>query len=426
MKGSGFLYISVLSLLALVSGFARQQQNRQNQQNQEENRVLLISAHKFEIFPKDGASFRMISGGAKFLHNNTYILCDTAIWNQQDNIVDAKGHVQVIQDQTQLKGETLHYMGNDNLAQVRGPLVELFDSDGNRLRTKYLDFNTKDSIGIFYNGGSMVDSDGNVLESRNGHYYSKEKRFEFNQMVEMFTDTVLIKADFAQYQTDTRVVSLTGRVHAWHTDGYLRSEQSRYERDREFFRFFKNVYVQTDNQEVWADTLFFDRMHTKGSLYGNIQVLDTTQAIILLGDEGHFEQNPQKVLLTKDPVFITYGLDDNNVMDTSYVRGDTLRLVTLPRHKVDSAEAAAARTRLRQLLPPLPTPPQDTSSQGANIPPDDEVATAVNPLNSLRQRKPSIDSVVTPSLSDSLAQPQPLDSLAQPQPLDSLAQPQPL
>ncbi len=37
-------------------------------------------------------------GPAKFLHNNTYLLCDTALWNVTTNIIDAVGHVRIIQD----------------------------------------------------------------------------------------------------------------------------------------------------------------------------------------------------------------------------------------------------------------------------------------------------------------------------------------
>ncbi|MCL2738298.1 MAG: hypothetical protein FWE30_02510 [Bacteroidales bacterium] len=410
MKGLRFLYGSVLCVFVFVCGFARQQQDK------EENRIILIGAHKMEQFSKDGIMYRRASGQARFLHNDTYILCDTAVYDPQNNIVDAKGNVQVIQEQTQLRGETLHYVGNDNLAQVRGPLVELFDQDGNRLRTKYLDFNTKDSIGIFYNGGSMVDSDGNVLESHTGRYFSKEKRFEFEQSVEMFTDTVTVKSDFAQYQTDTRVVTLTGRVHAWHTDGYLRSEHGLYKRDQEVFRFNQNVYVQTDRQEIWADTLYFDRIHTKGSLYGNIQVLDTIQAIILLGDEGHFEQNPQKAMLTRDPVFITYDVDDNNVRDTTFVRGDTLRLISLPRYQVDSTEVEAARARLHLLLPPPEVPESEVLEPKAalldtlrNLPLLPVPSIQTEPLDTLSQNGPPVDTV-NAAPPDSLMQLPPLDS----------------
>ena len=330
------------------------------QTQKEEDLVHLKGAAKAEQYQLDGVSYRRVSGNALFLHNNTYILCDTALWDTQNGIIDAKGNVQVIQDQTQLRGETIHYIEKQNLAQVRGNRVELFDKKNNRLRTQFLDFNTKDSIGTFYYGGSMVDSVGNVLESIIGHYFSKEKLFTFEQGVEMSTDTVLIKADSVHYHTDTNIATFYGNIHAWHADGYLRAHRGRYERDVEHFHFRGNVYVMTDAQEVWADTLNFDRTNNRGTLYGNIQVLDTTQSIILLGDEGHFQNQPQNVTLTRNPVFLTWGEDKDKVLDTLFLRGDTLRLVTLPKYQVDSAEVAAANGRLRYLKPKTTVIPLDS------------------------------------------------------------------
>ena len=328
------------------------------QQAKDEDVVTLKSADYINHIEKDGRIFRTAVGNARFLHNNTYILCDTAIWDLQNNIVDAKGHVHVIQQRTHLTGETIHYRSNDNWAEVRGKLVELFDDDGNRLRTTNLDFNTKDSIGVFRHGGSMVDKDGNVLESLNGYYYSKEKRFHFQRDVEMCTDTVRIMADTINYHTDIKRAIFAGNVHAWHTSGYLTARHGHYDREIEHFHFFDDVYLLGEQQEIWADSLFYDRLQSTGSLHGNIQILDTTQSVILLGDEGHFQQTPQKALLTRKPAFLSYGKDDEGLMDTLFFRADSLFYHSLPKHAVDSVELQAAKTRLEALLPP---PPPDTT-----------------------------------------------------------------
>ena len=58
--------------------------------------------------------------------------------------------MQVIQENTFLTGDRIEYIIDENLAKVRGNLVELFDKEGNILRTNFLDYNTKDSIGTFF------------------------------------------------------------------------------------------------------------------------------------------------------------------------------------------------------------------------------------------------------------------------------------
>ncbi|MDY0333079.1 MAG: OstA-like protein [Bacteroidales bacterium] len=194
----------------------------------EEDKIYLLSAREAELFELFGINYRKVTGPARFLHNNTFILCDTAIWNTREDIIDAIGNVEIIQEGTRLTGETIHYIGNQNIAQVRGKVVELTDKENNRLRTKHLDFNTKDSIGYFFNGGSMLDTNATIMESRRGYYYSKEKLFCFYDNVEMGTDTLKIKADSLYYHSDLELAKFWGDIQSWHTYGFLTSERGTY------------------------------------------------------------------------------------------------------------------------------------------------------------------------------------------------------
>ena len=106
---------------------------------QEDDKVHLISAQSAQLIDKDGQSWRKVVGPAKFFHNNTYLLCDTALWNVNTNIIDAIGHVRIIQDRTKLTSATLQYVVDDNMAKFRGDLVQLEDQDKNSLRTRYLE-----------------------------------------------------------------------------------------------------------------------------------------------------------------------------------------------------------------------------------------------------------------------------------------------
>ena len=92
-------------------------------QEPDESKVQLISAQSAQLMEKDGQDFRKVVGPAKFYHNKTYLLCDTALWNVSTNIIDAMGHVRIIQDQTTLTSETLQYVVDEDMAKFRGSLV---------------------------------------------------------------------------------------------------------------------------------------------------------------------------------------------------------------------------------------------------------------------------------------------------------------
>ena len=103
----------------------------QNENGQKDSLVRLIEANAAKLIDRDGVVLRKIEGPARFLHNNTYLLCDTAIWDVNTNIIDAIGNVQIIQDGTCLIGESLKYIVESNLAQFRGSKVTLMDKDNN-------------------------------------------------------------------------------------------------------------------------------------------------------------------------------------------------------------------------------------------------------------------------------------------------------
>ena len=137
--------------------------NAQEKSSQVDSLVRLLSAQSMELIEKDGVDYRKVTGPARFLHNDTYLICDTALWNVNTNEIFAISNVKILQDQTVLTGDRLTYYVDRDLAEFRGSLVQLEDKDHNILRTEYLDYNTRDSVAVFFNGGSMKDKEGQKL-----------------------------------------------------------------------------------------------------------------------------------------------------------------------------------------------------------------------------------------------------------------------
>ncbi|HOF75418.1 MAG TPA: OstA-like protein [Bacteroidales bacterium] len=339
----------VLLLFLFLAGLITARSNTVltiRQERTEEDKVHLISAQMAEMYELFGVSYRKITGPARFLHNNTYILCDTAIWNTAENIIDAVGNIQIIQEGTRLTGETIHYLGDLNTAEVRGRVVELIDKEENRLRTQYLNFNTKDSIAYFFNGGSVVDNEGTILESRRGYYYSKEKLFCLYEHVEMGTDTLRIKADSLYYHSDSNLAEFWGNVQAWHTDGFLTSREGTYHRDEELYHFLDDVFIRSDEQEIRAEDVLYNKGSNSGILRNNVQVRDTTQQIHILGDRLDFRREPDWVRVTEDPVLVAWEIDsETNRRDSLFLRADTLLAYTSTYGKMDSLERVRAFER---------------------------------------------------------------------------------
>lgn len=330
----------ILAFGALVSLMA---------QSQKDSLVVLVSSKSAQVVDVDGASYRKVIGPARFLHNDTYLLCDTAYWNVQTEVIDAWGHVSILQDETVLTSDKLTYLVKDDLAQFRGSMVQLTDKDHNTLRTRHLDYNTKDSVAVFMNGGSMRDKDGQIIESRRGVYDSKVKKFTFEEDVNMFTDSVFVKTSSLVYESDLNLATFGSATDVWKEENMLSSEQGWYDRGREMFFFKDNVHVMSQEQEGWCDSLFFNRASSDVDMLGNAQVSDTTRNVYALAGRINYQDSTSKVTLTREPAVISKMEEQDGTVDTVYLGAEKLVYLTLPKFKVDSLAVEQAKARISAL-----------------------------------------------------------------------------
>lgn len=287
----------------------------------------------------EGKTVNRLIGNVQLSHNEAVMSCDSA-YLHPGNHFDAFGHIVIVQKGTRLYGETLHYDGNTSIGEVRGKIVRLVDSAA-VLRTFNLDFNTKQNVGYFYGGGTLANKD-NVLESDKGYYYSGQKLARFEGAVEMRNKEYEIYSDSLHYYTNTETAIFLGPTSIWHKDGYLSCEGGRYERKRDYFHFSKNAYVMSDKQEMWADSIFYDRRLQVSDLYGNIQLLDTTRSLLSFADEAHLVDSVQDVLMTRHPSVAYYEMDKEGKCDTLFLRADTLHFVAFKNPAFYAKDSAAA------------------------------------------------------------------------------------
>jgi len=291
--------------------------------------IHILNAYRMRGFTQDdGRTVTRLLKNVQLMHNEYLMQCDSANYFPGTNSFEAFGNIMIYKDKTFLYGETLHYDGNTSIAQVRGKIVRLVD-DQTVLRTFFLDFNTKQNVGYFYGGGTMDDKE-NVLESDKGYYYSNEKLARFVDKVEMRNKDYDIYSDSLHYYTNREFAVFLGPTNIWHKDGFLSCEDGWYDKPRDYFHFAKKAYVLSEDQEMWADSIFYDRVIEKCDLYGNIQVLDTTRSVLAFGDEGHFLNETNETWLMRHPSVAYYEVDDDGKSDTLFLRADTLHFQRIP------------------------------------------------------------------------------------------------
>ena len=321
----------------------------QQKEEQQDSLIWLMSAKSAKMVDVEGGRYRKVIGPARFLHNGTYLICDTALWNLETKIIDAWGNVSIMQEETVLTSDNLKYLIDEDLAKFRGSVVQLTDKDHNTLRTKYLDYNTKDSVAVFKNGASMRDKEGQIIESLDGTYDSKIKKFTFENRVNMFSDSVFVVTKRLIYESDLNLATFGEGTNAWQDDNMLSSERGWYDRGREVFLFMDDVHVMTPDQEGWCDSLYFYRATQDVEMLGNAQITDTTRNVFALAGRVQYQDSLSKITLTRKPAVITQTEEEDGSVDTVYLGSEKLVYYTVKRCDIDSMVVVNSNKRLSDL-----------------------------------------------------------------------------
>ncbi|MCI1720215.1 MAG: hypothetical protein LKM37_04225 [Bacteroidales bacterium] len=337
-----FLFcIATVLLNGAAADSAYAQKNRDR-----DSLVRLLDARSAALIDNMNGVYRKVIGPARFYHNNTYLLCDSAIWNVVTNVIDAMGHVQIIQQTTYLVGDQLTYLSDQNLAQFRGQIVQLYNRKGDQLKTKFLDYNTKDSIATFYNGGCLRDSKGDIIEGSSGTYNAGKKEFAFYTDVQMFSDSVYVRSDQATYNSPAELATFGMHTTAWKERDTLYTNDGDYLTKTGMLSFKKDNYIATKDQEVWGNIINYFRKTGNAEMFGNVQIKDTANSAILMGDRGIYNRKPMSAIMTEKPVAAMYSQEKSGYdslkrqpiykLDTLFLAADTLKMRVFRRCDIDT------------------------------------------------------------------------------------------
>lgn len=344
--------IVTLLLAAVLSGtaFAQPRKQQQTATPPEDSIVRLISAEKAWQITENGVNYRRVQGDARFLHNDTYLLCDSASWNVDSEVIEAYGNVRLMQDETMLTSDQLTYLIPQNLAQFKGSVVELLDKDGNLLRTRQLEYNTKDSLAFFHDGGAMKSKEGNVIEGLHGTYDSRTKQFTFEENVNLYMDSILMRTERLTYDSNEEKAYFGPETHTWMDETFVRADGGWYTRKDSTLCYQKNVYAMDETYEIWCNEAYRRGPTHEVELLSRVQVFNPERKTVLYGNRLRYLQDSSKAYLLENPAAAYYGENENHEADSLFISSDTMVFRAVPRHEFSAEEIAAARKRREDAL----------------------------------------------------------------------------
>ena len=280
-------------------------------------KIELVNANSLEFDESLGVDVRRLIGNVIFRHEQTLLYCDSAYLYAEQNRLFAFSNIRITKGDTlTLTGNRLEYNGNTSKAQVFGN-VRMADTRM-VLTTDRLDYDLKTETAFYSTGGQIVDQE-NTLTSNAGTYNAKIKMFSFRGNVVLTNPRYVMKSDTLQYQTATKIAYFYGPTTITSNQNFIYCERGWYNTSNETSMFFDNAYLQSEEQILSGDTLTYDRKKGIGKAYGNIEIRDTVQNLIINGRYSEYhEQRDWSIVTGETLLTMVFG------KDSLFLHADTL------------------------------------------------------------------------------------------------------
>ena len=265
-----------------------------------------------------------------FVHDSMTMYCDSAIYNKKENYFFAFNNIVMVQKDTRLTGDELHYYGNERVGHLTGKTVILEDKEVT-MQTDYLLLDRNDNTVRYITGADIWDEE-NTLKSKEGIYFIDDKFFNFYYSVVVTSPDATIYTDSLYYDSkDDEAIFLGPTQIDMEDSTKVLTTQGTYNTNTEEVYSEQRPEVYTKDQYITGDTIYYHRKEKRGFACGNLFMQDTTNDMITTCDSA--------VLNTIDTLSIA--ILTGNVLckqidkeDTLYFHSDTLRIEMDTNYKV--------------------------------------------------------------------------------------------
>ena len=286
-----------------------------------ERYVYLLHADETRFNQRVNPDAQILVGNVAFRHDSMYMYCDSALFYEASNSLDAYGNVRMNQGDTLfLYGDRLHYQGDEMLAKVRENVV-MIDKEMT-LTTDSLNYDRTINLGYYFNWGTVEDTL-NVLTSEWGEYDTQTNDAMFNYEVTLTNPNFVLTSDTLLYNTKTQIATIVGPSDIRSNRNHIHSTLGRYFTATEQAHLLNRSVLSNDNKRLVGDSIYYDRNSGFGEAFDRVEMDDFAGKTRLTGDYVYYNELSDSAYATRRAIAIDYSQGDS-----MFIHGDTLRLLT--------------------------------------------------------------------------------------------------
>jgi len=284
---------------------------------EKESRILDFSANITNYNTSNGEELYFLKDSVWMSHKDITLTCDSAVLNRKTNEFKGYGRVHIIKSDTlNIFGDQLDYNGSTEMTRMDGRVR--METGESIIRTKHLDYNMKEEIAWYFDGGQIIDGS-NTLESGWGYYYLKSEDYFFKESVFFSNEENTLSTDTLKYNSKLEKMWFLGPTQIFGDTNYIYCENGWYESKISLSSYNKNAIFQSGQQVLKGDSLVYDRKNQKTIAFRNVEAKDTIENSLLLGERLFYDEAADQILMTENAMYIL--VDEE---DSLFLHADTL------------------------------------------------------------------------------------------------------
>ncbi|MBK5203453.1 MAG: organic solvent tolerance protein OstA [Prolixibacteraceae bacterium] len=291
--------------------------NGQPKTTEQRKRVKITHADSLIHNKSFANNIQRLIGNVRLRHEQIVIFCDSAYSYADTNMVDGYSHVHIIKSDTlHLFADFINYNGDLNIAKAKGH-VKLINKK-TTLTSDSLNYDMNAGIGYYNNYGTIKDST-STLHSKIGEYHVNNDKAFFKTNVHGTANGYTLKSDTLIYQPKSGIVSIVGPTNIFNEENNLVASEGTYNTKTGKADLFKRPVITRENNKIIANTIYYEKATGNGKAFGNAELYDLKNHIIVKGNHVDYNDSLQTAMATDSAQLIYY-----SERDTFFLHADTL------------------------------------------------------------------------------------------------------
>lgn len=312
----------------------------QPKQLKPEDKVKIIHADEIRKDPAKYDGNQYFIGNVQIEHKGSVLTADEVIIYNEENFVKAIGNTKLQNaDGSVITAGEMEYDGNTQKGVARKNVV--LTDPKQTIKTDILYYDRLANQAYFNTGGTISDSQGNVMYTKSATYFLDTKMIDFVGNVKIDNAQYIIEGVNIKQNQNTKVAEFFGPTtitNRANPKNRVYTERGTYRMETKEAFLNKNSKIFYNDKILTGDDMYFNQITGFGKATGNVTLNDPKERRYIKGGYGEIFEKKDSSMMTKNPYAVKL-LEK----DTAYFAAEKI----LSYQKPDSLDITKKKSFLR-------------------------------------------------------------------------------